>query len=135
MVSKGSAQRAFLGLDVGVHHMGPVGAIQALLGGPTPDPVADGVGEGIGDLGGGPLGLAGPEPVAAPLQVGVEPALDGAGCHAEVGGDVLVGAAAMGHEDDLGAIAEGAFVGGAEQFLERLDFEIGQVNADHRRLL
>ena len=61
-------------------------------GRPLDDPAADLLGQLGRELGLGPLGLAGPQPVEAALEVGVEPALDGAGGDAEVGGDLAGGA-------------------------------------------
>jgi hypothetical protein len=50
---------------------------------------------------------------------------------AQVGGDVLAGAAAVGHQDDLEAVAELAVGGGAEEGVEVLGLGRRQVNADH----
>ena len=71
-----------------------------------------------GIFGASALGLAGPEAVEAAVEVGVEPALDGAGRDAEVGGDVLVRAAPVGQPDDLEAVAELAVGGLAEGLFE-----------------
>ena len=46
------------------------------------------------------LGPAAPQAVDASAEVGVEPALEGAGAEGQVGGDLLVRSAAVGHEDD-----------------------------------
>ncbi len=60
-----------------------------------------------------PRGLAGPEGVEAPGQVGVEPPLDGAWGDAQVVGDVLMLTAPVGQADDLEAVPVLAVVGQA----------------------
>lgn len=122
-----------MGLEQVVGQLGvrPVGAVQPLLGRPVEDPTLDIVGQLDGDLAGCAFGLAGPQAVEAPLQVGVEPAGYGASADAQVGGDVLVGPAAVGQQDDLEPVAEFAVLGGTKGLLEALDFGRGKLDANH----
>src|SRR3954468_15689298 len=62
---------------VGQLFVGPVGAVEPLLGGPLDDPTADLFRQGSGDLAGGTFGFTRTQAAEAALQVGVEPALDG----------------------------------------------------------
>ena len=103
-----------MGLEqvVGQLGVGPVRPVQALFGRSIDDPPADLVGQARRDRARGPLGFAGPEPAEPAFQVGVEPALDSSAVDAQVGGDVLVSAAAMGQEDDW----DGCDRAGAEDF-------------------
>jgi hypothetical protein len=58
----------------------------------------------------------------AALQVGVEPALHAARADDEVLGDRLVCAAALGQQDDLGAVAQAAVRRGPKDLLEKTEF-------------
>src|SRR4051812_41524197 len=86
--------------------VGPVGTVQPLLGWPLDDPAADLVGQGVGDLGRGPLGLPRLQGVQSAVAVGVEPAGHAAAVDAEVSGDVLSWSSAVRHEDDLHAVTQ-----------------------------
>ena len=101
---------------------------------PLDDPAADLLAQVSRDLRRSALGLAGPEAVEAPVEVGVEPALDGAGRDPEVGGDVPVLAAPVGQADDLEAIAGLAVGGLAEGQFEALGLVLGEMDADHGRV-
>jgi hypothetical protein len=122
-----------VGLEQVIGQLGvrPVGTVQPLLGRPLDDPAFDLVGQRGGDLAGGSLGLAGLQAVEAAFQIGIEPTGNGAAVDAQVGGDVLVGPAAVGKQDNLEPVAEFAVLRGAEQLLEPLDFGRGELNADH----
>ena len=72
-------------------------------------------------MAGAPLALRGAGR-RGPLQVGVEPALDGARGDGQVGGDVLVRPAPVGQADDLEAVAELGVGFLAESLVEPLGF-------------
>src|SRR5262249_55145623 len=93
----------------------PVGPVQALPGRPVDDPATHLAGQPVGDLGRPALGLAGPQAAGA---VGVQPACDAAAVDAQVEGDVLPRPAAVGHQDDLQAVAQEAVACDAEQFVQ-----------------
>ena len=78
-----------------------------------------------------PLALRGIKAVEPAVEVGVEPALDGAGGDAQVGGDVLVGPAPVGQPDDLEAVTELAVSGLEEGLFEASGLGVGQLDADH----
>ena len=118
---------------VGQLGVGPVGPVQPLLGWPLDDPTADLAGHLGRDCRGLPLGLARSEAIEAPVQVGVEPSLDGPGGDAEVSGDVLMGSAPMGQPDDLKAVVELTFGGLKEGLFEAVGLCLGQMDADHGR--
>jgi hypothetical protein len=96
-----------MGLEqvVGQFGMGPVGPVQPLSDRPLDDQAADLLTQVSRDLRLSALGLARPQAGESVLQVGVEPTLDGAGGHPQVGGDVRVLAAPMGEPDDLDSVA------------------------------
>jgi hypothetical protein len=119
---------------VGQLGMGPVGPVQPLLDRPLDDPAADLLAQMSRDLRRSALGLSGPEAVEAPVEVGVEPALDGAGRDREVGGDVPVLAASMRQADDLQAIAGLAVGGLTEGQFEASGLVLGEMDADHGRV-
>src|SRR5262245_59002998 len=100
------AQAVTLVAGFGQLSVGPVGAPPAGGVGPADDPVAEDGGKLGEERGGGALGLLGPQSVEVAVEVGVEPALDGARRDAEVLSDVLVGPSAGRHQDDLHAVAE-----------------------------
>lgn len=121
-----------MGLEevVGQLLVGPAGPVQALAGGPLDDPAAQLVGQRRGDLARLALGLAGLEAAEAAGAVGVEPAGDGPAVEPQVGGDVLACPAAVGHEDDLEAVAQFAVVGGAEEGVEAVGLWRWELNTD-----
>ena len=103
---------------VGQFLVGPVGPVQALLGGPADDPLFDLLGLIRRDAGRFAPGLLGPQSGPAEFAVGVEPTADAAGADAQVGGDVLSGPAPVGQQYDLESVAVLAFPGGAELRLQ-----------------
>src|SRR5262249_14011163 len=107
---------------VGEFLVGPVGPVQALLGRPVDDPTAHVVGQGLGNLARFALGFAGLQAVEPAFGVGVEPAGHRFAVDPPVGSAVLACSAAVGHEDDLEAVAELAVVGGAEAGVEAFGF-------------
>src|SRR5689334_21423852 len=110
--------------------MGPVGAVESLLGRSVDDPAADLVGQSSRDFAGCALGLARPQTIEALVQVGVEPALDGSRAEGQVLGNVLVGPVAAGQADDLDAVfvlRVGFLVEGQ---VEALRLPLGKSNAD-----
>jgi hypothetical protein len=76
-----------------------------VLGRPVHDPLLQDRSEVGRELRLGPGRLARLKALQAAFQLGVEPALNAAGANAEVFGDRLVRAAALGQQDDLGAVA------------------------------
>src|SRR5206468_2596246 len=78
-----------------------------------------------------PPGTASALPGSA-LQVGVEPALDGAGAHAQLVGDALARQSAVGQAPGVEPVAELSVGGGAEGLLQPLGLGFAQVNANHR---
>jgi hypothetical protein len=50
---------------------------------------------------------------------------------AQASRDVLPSASAIGHQDDLQAVAQLAVLGAAEQLLQALGLGFGQLDADH----
>jgi len=128
------AGSAALGLEevVGQFLVGPAGAVQTLFGRPVDDPTPDRVGQGVGDGRLSPLGLAAAQPVEALVEVGVEPALDGAWGDGQVGGDVLVRSSALGQADDEEAVADLGVGFLAKGHVEPLGFLRRKANANHR---
>jgi hypothetical protein len=116
---------------VGQLLVSPVGAVEALLGGPLDDPVLDLVGQREGDAGLLARGLAPVQAVQALLAEGVEPARHGAAVDAEVQGDVLPRPPAVGHEHDLQAVAQLAVLSLLEQLFETLRLALLQLDANH----
>src|SRR5262249_19283484 len=62
------------------------------------------VGQSLWDLAAGAFGLARAQASESPVQVGVEPALDGSWGDGQVLGNLLVGPVAAGQADDLDAV-------------------------------
>ena len=106
---------------VGQLLVSPVGAVEPMLGRPVDDPAAHLVGQGSGEFAGLAFGLLGSQGLEAGVAVGIEPAGHGLSVHAQVGGDVLAWAAAVGHKDDLEAVPELGVRRGAEEGIEALD--------------
>src|SRR5262249_4098564 len=127
----GGPHAAGLAEVVGEFRVRPVGPVEALPGRPVDDPAAQLAGQRRGDVARLALGLLGSQGVEGAAAVGVEPAGDGPGVDAQVGGDVLAGAAPVGHQDDLEAVPELAVGGGAEECVEAFSLGRWQVNADH----
>src|SRR5262249_39872030 len=100
---------------------GPVGSVQPLPDGAVDDPLLQDRSEVGRQLGLSPGGLARAEALQAALQVGVEPALDTAGADGEVFRDGLMGAAALGQQDDLGAVPHAAVRGGPKGLLKNAE--------------
>src|SRR5262245_42174907 len=98
--------------------VGPVGPVQPLPGRPLDDPAAEFGAQLRRDLGPGAGGLARGEAVGAALEVGVEPALHGAGAHPQVVGDGLPRQAMVGQADGVESVAELGVGGGAESPLQ-----------------
>lgn len=122
-----------LGLQqvIGQLFMGPVGAVQPLLGRPFDDPALDLLGQFGRDVAGLARGLARADAVEATVEIGVEPALHGACGDGQVGSDVLVGSVATGKADDLDAVFVLRVGLLAVGLLEALRLPFGQSDADH----
>src|SRR5262249_52543269 len=75
------------------------------------------------------------QPVQPSVAIGVEPAGNGLAVDAQVGGDILACPAAVGHEDDLEAVAEFAVVGSTEEAVEAFGFGSWQLNTDQGAVL
>src|SRR5262249_8888376 len=131
----GGLDAAGLAEVVGEFLVGPVGPVQPLLGGTVDYPCADLVGQCCGNLARFAFGLPGLKPVKPSVAVGVEPTGDRLAVDPQVGGDVLACSAAVGHEDDLEAVAKFAVVGGTEEAVEAFGFGGWQLNADHGAVL
>src|SRR5262249_31161099 len=131
----GGLDAAGLAEVVGEFLVGPVGPVQALLGRPVEDPTTHGIGQGCGDLARFALGFPGLKPVQPSVAVGVEPTGDRLAVDPQVGGDVLAGSAAVGHEDELEAVAQFAVVGRTEEAVEVFGLGGWQLNADHGAVL
>ena len=107
---------------VGQFGVGPVGAVQPLLGRAVEHPLLQQGSQLLRELGPGARGVPGLQAVQAALEVGVEPALDGTWGDIQVSGDVLMGPAALGQQDDLGAVAQAAVVGVSKGLLQEAEF-------------
>jgi hypothetical protein len=129
----GPAGADALGLEqvVGQLLVGPVGAVETLLGRPLDHPALHLVGQPGGDLAGVARGLARADALEAALQVGVEPALDGARGTGQVLCDVLVRPVAAGQPDDLDAVAVLRVGLLTEGLVEPLGLLLRQADADH----
>ena len=77
------------------------------------------------------LGLAGLQGGEAASGIGVQPALDGAGRDAQVGGDVPMASAPVGHADDLEAVPDLAVSGLEERLFEATGLDVVELDADH----
>src|SRR5262249_24970192 len=127
----GGLQAACLAEVVGEFLVGPVGPVEPLLGRPVDGPGAQVVSQGGRDMAGLAGGLLGLQSNEAAVAVSVEPTGNGLAMYAEVGGDVLAGPTALGHQDDLETIPQFPVVGGAEGRFQAFGLSRRQVNADH----
>ena len=82
---------------------------------------------------GRPLVLAGPEGGEATCKIGIEPSLHGARRDAQVGGDVLIRPAPLGHADDLKAIPDLAAGRLEDRLFEASGLGVVGLDADHGR--
>lgn len=111
--------------------VGPVGPIQPLLGRPFDHPAAELLRQGRRDLGSGTGRLVWAEAIRPPFEVGIKPALDGAGTHPQLVGDSLALLSLVGESDDVESVAEFGVGGGAEGPLQTLGLSFAELNVDH----
>lgn len=78
-----------------------------------------------------PRAFADAEPRDPAFELGVEPALNGAGRDAQVAGDVLVRPVAVGQSDNLEAVPEFMIGGVAKRTLQRALIELRRLDTDH----
>src|SRR5581483_4815174 len=116
---------------VGQLLVGPVSAVEALLARALDDPAFDLVGQSGRDLSRRARGLAWAQAIEPALQVGVEPALDGARGDGQVRGYLLVGPVPAGQPHYLDAISVLRVGFLAIGQFEALRLPLGQSDAYH----